>query len=322
MRLRHLLLIATVLFCPAISHAVTCSVSNVQPINLGSVNPLSATGATSSMTFNYTCAKELGDALAGINLCFNIGASAVSGQVTPRNMSLNGTPAQTLAYQLYQDPGHTKVWGSQYQSGTTFPMVQLNLLNLTPVTGSLTVSAKIVTPQTSAVPGNYQDTYTTATAFVTLNPGLLLPPTTCGDTVAARLPFTVSATVSKQCNITSATDISFAPARATGRNLTASNTVGAACSNNTPYTIGLQPSNGNTTGNGVMTGTGSNTDKVPYQLSSTPGPSGTVWGNTSLNTVTGNGTGTTTSYPVYATVPSANYTPDSYADTVTIAVTY
>ena len=27
-------------------------------------------------------------------------------------------------------------------------------------------------------------------------------------------------------------------------------------------------------------------------------------------------------YPVYATVPSANYTPDNYADTVTIAVTY
>jgi len=274
------------------------------------------------MTFNYTCTKELGDALAGINLCFNIGASAVSGQVTPRNMSLNGTPARTLAYQLYQDAGHTKVWGSQYQSGTTFPMVQLNLLNLTPVTGSLTVSAQIVTPQTSAVPGSYQDSYTAATALVTLNPGLLFPPTTCGDTVAARLPFTVSATVSKQCNITSATNISFAPARATERNLTASNTVGVACSNNTPYTIGLQPSNGNTAGSGVMAGTGSNTDKVPYQLSSTPGPSGTVWGNSSLNTVAGNGTGTTTTYPVYATVPSANYTPDNYADTVTIAVTY
>ncbi|MGI7012126.1 Csu type fimbrial protein [Citrobacter braakii] len=297
--------------------------SNVQPINLGSVNPLSATGATSSMTFNYTCTKELGDALAGINLCFNIGASAVSGQVTPRNMSLNGTPARTLAYQLYQDAGHTKIWGSQYQSGTTFPMVQLNLLNLTPVTGSLTVSAQIVTPQTSAVPGSYQDSsYTAATALVTLNPGLLFPPTTCGDTVAARLPFTVSATVSKQCNITSATNISFAPAGATGRNLTASNTVGVACSNNTPYTIGLQPSNGNTAGSGVMAGTGSNTDKVPYQLSSTPGPSGTVWGNSSLNTIAGNGTGTTTTYPVYATVPSANYTPDNYADTVTIAVTY
>ena len=274
------------------------------------------------MTFSYTCTKELGDVLAGINLCFNIGASAVSGQVTPRNMSLSGNPARTLAYQLYQDSGRTKVWGSQYQSGTTFPMVQLNLLNLTPVTGSLTVSAQIVTPQTSAVPGNYQDNYTTATALVTLNPGLLFPPTTCGDTVAARFPFTVTAAVSKQCNITSATNISFAPTSGTGRNLTASNNVGVACSNNTPYTIGLQPSNGNTAGSGVMAGTGSNTDKVPYQLSSTPGPSGMVWGNTSLNTVAGSGTGTTTTYPVYATVPSANYTPDNYADTVTIAVTY
>lgn len=54
------------------------------------------------MTFNYSCAKELGDVLAGINLCFNIGISGVSGQVTTRNMSLSGTPARTLTYQLYQ----------------------------------------------------------------------------------------------------------------------------------------------------------------------------------------------------------------------------
>lgn len=322
MRLKQPLFIAAVLLYPAVSQAVTCSVSNVQPINFGPVNPLSIARATSTMTFSYTCTKELGDALAGINLCFNIGASAVSGQVTPRNMSLNGNPARTLTYQLYQGVNGTNVWGSQYQAGTTFPMVQLNLLNLTPVTGSLTVSAQIVTPQTAAVPGNYQDSYTTATAFVTLNPGLLFPPTTCGDTVAARFPFTVSAAVSKQCNITSANNISFTPTKATGRNLTATHSLGVACSNNTPYTIGLQPSNGNTAGSGQMTGTGTNTDKVPYQLSSTPGPSGTVWGNTALNTIAGNGTGTTTAYPVYATVPSANYTPDDYADTVTVVVTY
>lgn len=322
MRLRQLLFIAALLACPGISHAVTCSVSNVQPISFGTVDPLSSSGATTSMTFTWTCAKEVTDVLAGINLCFNIGASAVSGQVATRNMSLSGTPARTLSYQLYQDAGHSKIWGSQYQSGTSVPMVQLNLLNLLPVTGSLTVSAQLVTPQTSAVPGSYQDSYTAATALITLNPGLVIPPTTCGDTVAARLPFTVSATVSKQCNITSATNISFTPVKATQRNATASNTIGAACTNNTPYTIGLQPSNGNTAGSGVMSGTGANSDKVPYQLSSTPGPSGTVWGNTSLNTVTGTGTGSATPYSVYATVPSANYTPDNYADTVTISVTY
>lgn len=43
-------------------------------------------------------------------------------------------------------------------------MVKLNLLNLTPVTGTLTVYAKLNTPQTTAVPGNYQDSYTAATA--------------------------------------------------------------------------------------------------------------------------------------------------------------
>lgn len=110
MRLRHLLLIAAVLFCSAISHAVTCSVSNVQPINLGSVNPLSATGATSSMTFNYTCTKELGDALAGINLCFNIGASAVSGGDTPKYVIKRNT-CQNAGIPALPDAGHTKVWG-------------------------------------------------------------------------------------------------------------------------------------------------------------------------------------------------------------------
>lgn len=322
MRLRHWLLMVVLPGFPGISYAVTCSVSNVQPVNFGSVNPLSTNGATSTMTFAYSCAKELGDVLAGINLCFNIGASNVSGQVTTRTMSLSGTPARTLNYQLYQDTGYSKIWGSQYQSGTTFPMVQLNLLNLTPVTGTLTVFAKIATPQTAAVPGNYQDSYTSATALVTLNPGLLFPPTTCGDTVAARLPFNVSAVVTKQCNISYANNIAFDPVKASQRNATATGSLGVACSTSTPYTIGLTPSNGNTTGSGIMAGTGTNNDKVPYLLSSTPGPSGTVWGNTSLNNVAGTGTGSTTAYPVYATVPSANYTPDNYADTVTISVTY
>lgn len=322
MRLRHLVLIGGLFGCPGVGYAVTCSVSNVQPVNFGTVNPLSTSGATSSMTFSYSCAKELGDVLAGINLCFNIGISGVSGQVGTRTMSLSGTPARTLAYQLYQDSGYSKIWGSQYQSGTTFPMVQLNLLNLTPVTGTLTVSAKLAAPQTTAVPGNYQDSYTAATALVTLNPGLLFPPTNCGDTVAARLPFTVSANVTKQCAISYANNITFSAAKATDRNVTAKGTLGVACTNSTPYTIGLQPSNGNTAGYGVLKGTGTNQDKVPYQLSSTPGPTGTVWGNTSPNTVAGNGTGLPTDFPVYATVPSANFTPDDYADTVTISVTY
>ena len=117
------------------------------------------------MTFSYTCTKELGDVLAGINLCLKIGASAVSGQVTTRNMSLSGNPATKLAYQLYQDSGRTKVWGSQNELESSFPMVQLNLLSSAPVTGLTYGIGAIVTPQTAAVPGNYQDSDTTATAL-------------------------------------------------------------------------------------------------------------------------------------------------------------
>jgi spore coat protein U-like protein len=75
-----------------------------------------------------------------------------------------------------------------------------------------------------------------------------------------------------------------------------------------------------------MSGTGSNTDKVPYQLYSNSGLS-TVWGNTATSTTVGNGvtgigTGLAVSIPVWANAPSANFTPDSYADTVTVNVNF
>lgn len=318
---KHLLLTG-LLLCTERALAVTCSVSGVQPINFGTVNPLSSSGVTTSMTFNYSCAKELGDVLAGINLCFNIGVSAVSGGIATRSMSLSGSPANTLNYQLYQDVGHTLVWGNQNQAGTTFPMIQLTLLNLIPVTGSLTVYAKLPTPQTISVPGIYQDSYTVTTANVTRNIGLLAPPTTCGTTVAATYPFTVMASVTKQCNISYTNNVDFGSVNAAQNNTTAFNTIGVACSSNTPYTIGLLPSNGNAVGSGVMHGSGTNSDTVPYQLNTAPGASARVWGNSEPNVVSGTGTGSTIDYSVYATVPNANYNPDSYSDIISINVVY
>ncbi|MFP2431110.1 Csu type fimbrial protein [Enterobacter ludwigii] len=322
MGLKLWLLLVVLLVSPGISLAVTCNVSNVSPVNFASVNPLGTTGPSTSMTFNYSCAKELGDVLAGINLCFNIGNSAVSGQIGTRTMSSTGPPASTLAYQLFQNAGNTIVWGSQYQTGTSFPMVQLTLLNLIPIMGSMTIYGQVLTPQRTAVPGTYRDSYTPATAFITMNTGLLAPPTTCGNSVVATFPFNVTATVVKQCNVSFANNLSFGNIYARQNNITSFNTFGVACSSNTPYSIGLLPSNNNTAGNGMMKGTGSNTDTVPYQLSSTAGPSGMVWGNTAQNTVAGLGTGSPASYTVYGTVPSANYKPDSYSDTVTINVNY
>ena len=141
--------------------------------------------------------------------------------------------------------------------------------------------------------------------------------------------FQVTVTIQKACTVTAgaASNISLGTVASTATNVAGNNTISVNCSKTTPYYIGLAPSNANTAGLGAMAGTGANADKVGYQLRSTAGTSGTIWGNTATassvgNGVAGTGTGANQSHTVYVTVPSANFTPDTYTDTVTVNVNY
>ena len=103
----------------------------------------------------------------------------------------------------------------------------------------------------------------------------------------------------------------------------ASGSTAQAFGNQNVYTLA---SNASLTGAGLMKSTGSGTDKVPYQLRSVSA-SGLIWGNTATTTSAGNGVagtgnGLQQSLTVYASVPSAEYTPGSYSDTVTVYVNY
>jgi spore coat protein U-like protein len=147
------------------------------------------------------------------------------------------------------------------------------------------------------------------------------------DTVSST--FEVTITIEKACAVTAgaASDISLGTVAATATNVAGNNTITVNCSTTTPYFIGLAPSNADTTGAGTMAGTGTNTDEVPYQLRSATGASGAVWGNTATatsvgNGVAGTGTGADATHTVYVTVPSANFTPDTYTDVVTVNVNY
>lgn len=73
-------------------------------------------------------------------------------------------------------------------------------------------------------------------------------------------------------------DLGAVPATAT--NVSGSTTIEVTCPTGTPYHVGLQPSNGDMAGAGVLTGTGGNSDQPTYQLRSQTGPDGTIWGNT------------------------------------------
>jgi spore coat protein U-like protein len=142
--------------------------------------------------------------------------------------------------------------------------------------------------------------------------------------------FQVKLIVEKSCTVMagSSSDINLGTHPATDTNIQGNNTISVNCSKTTPYYIGLAPSNANTTGAGVLAGvTSGNTDTIPYQLRQASGLSGAIWGDTATsadvgNGVTGSGTGANDSYTVYVTVPSANFTPDSYADTVAVHVNF
>lgn len=141
--------------------------------------------------------------------------------------------------------------------------------------------------------------------------------------------FDVTLTITDTCAVTAGagSNIDLGSHPTTDTNIAGSNTITVNCSNTTPYFIGLAPSNSDTTGAGEMGPAGASPDTVPYQLRSTAGMAGTIWGNTATTTTVGNGVGGTgnganQTLHVYATAASANYTPDVYSDTVTVTVNY
>lgn len=182
--------------------------------------------------------------------------------------------------------------------------------------------------QTGAIPGSYTQVYQNGDTAVTINDvqGSTAPAGCDSAQTGNYFPFTVSAAVVKRCLVNAATDIDLNTVSASATNISGNGNISITCSNTTPYNVGLLPSNGHTGGTGAMSGTGGNTDKVPYQLYQNAGYS-TVWGNTATASSTGNGiagtgTGAARSHTVYVRAPSADYTPGSYSDTVTVNVNY
>lgn len=331
-----LLALATLWWLPAgkVHATVSCSAS-MSNISFGTVDPTQGSTTPANGSLSFTCQNNQIGQPAYVTACLNIGTGSGT-STTPRNMS-NGS--NTLNFQLYKDAATSQIWGSILTPATpspvqiTFTVPAATLFGgngqyqspLYPVYGQLTL------PQPGAGVGTYNNSFSGADAFLT---GIAsysgTYPANCGSaTSGIPYPFTVSAQVSKSCAVTAGSALNFGSVDSTATNITGSNTIAVTCTNGTAYYVGLAPSNVSITGAGVMSGTVTpgNTDKVPYQLRSTAGMSGTIWGNTATSTSAGNGVagtgnGNGQSLTVYATAPSANYTPDTYSDTVTVNVNY
>ena len=142
--------------------------------------------------------------------------------------------------------------------------------------------------------------------------------------------FKAKITIQKACDVTTTapTDLNFGSHLTTDAppNEATPGTITVNCSKNTPYTIGLRPSSangGDDNGNGKMSSTTSS-DLVPYKLYQDAGRT-TLWGNVSGNVLSGtraSGDPVAKTYQVYGKVPSVDFTPASYEDTVAVTLTY
>jgi spore coat protein U-like protein len=141
--------------------------------------------------------------------------------------------------------------------------------------------------------------------------------------------FAVSLTITAQCVINSAATLAFGSHGVLGGisgtvNNDATSTIAVQCTNSTPFNIGLD--SGATTGADTTTrkllNTGSSAT-VNYKLF-TESTHTTNWGNVAgTDTLSDTGTGASVNYTVYGRIPpQTTPAPGTYADTVTVTVTY
>ncbi len=320
-----ILLVDCTLFlaAPAQAGPVTCT-ATMTNLAFGSVNPQSSL-TTANATLSYTCTNG-SNAPHQIAACFAIGTGPQDLDQTNRR-TIAGA-GQYLQFQLYQDAAFTTPWGSSFNNSPPQALsVQVTVPASATFSGSATLYGRVPSGQTTAAPGNYQETLTNNTLNVVEGgnnfPANCSGGTTSGSNFAA---FQVTAGVSNSCTVTAgpASDINLGTVPATAVNISGNNNISVTCPTGTAYYIGLSPSNGSTTGAGTMT-YGSSVP-VPYQLYQDAGLT-TIWGNTATAASAGNGkagtgTGAAQSIPVYARAPSADYQPGTYSDTVTVTVNY
>lgn len=306
-------------------------------INFGDINPLTTSTVEGQGHVIVTCTKTTTDNQPQrFNVCITAdGGQTQQGQLTPRRLCKDGNCATGLiTYNLFTSADHQQILGPT--NGSVGSNINRIITVQPPVSNSISVPipiyAKLTLPQTNATAGNYRINFgrgSTAMAFFTTTADT---PSSCTFTRRdKRFPFDVTASVINSCTINEVNDLHFGNILSTASNLQGQSSFGVACTKNTPYKIGLllPDNNNNPNGQGIMRSTQTgNSDTIAYQLRSSAGMNGAIWGNTATatnigNGVAGTGTGATQTHHVYATIGNlGNVRADDYRDKVIINVNY
>ena len=317
---RFLILLLIAVGAATVSHevraqSITCS-ATMTNVTFGNVNPLSSQ-TDANATLNYTCSNSA-NATRYATVCFSIGDGAQGGGASnPRRMQ-DGA-GDNLLFQLFQNAGHTTIWGSSFFGVNTPVEVDISVPRHNSVSGSATMYGRVVNGQTTAVPGAYQDQFTGSHTAVTINENGSSPPGSCSTSILSQFPFTVTANVTSQCSV-SATTLDFGTVGLLLANTDLTSTLTVQCASGVAYQVGLdngQHASGTTR---RMTGPGGLINYELYRNSTRT----QRWGTTlNTDTVVGSGSGNNQSLTVYGRVPpQTTPTAGTYNDTITVTVTY
>lgn len=311
-------------------------VAEMEPINFGTIDILNPGRVATRANITVTCTRTAWLTSQSFNICLAVdGGKAVSARdITPRHMCPDGSCSghrNKLPFNLYSDAGHNTIWGSSLYGTPTINTVITIPYSLSHYTKSITlpIYAELLPPPKNLPPGEYLNRFTGGSTALYYKDASEGTANACNSPNFSRFDFEVSAQIKKNCTVNIPNDINLGAVEANATNIAGQTNLQVACTQNTPYYIGLKPSNGNNNGAGRMKSTrpSANTDQIPYQLRSSSEMNGRIWGNTATEKSVGNGVGSTgngqiQTHTIYATVPSANYKPDEYKDTVTVQVNY
>jgi len=306
------------LFClAALSSEVrsqSCSFS-ISDLSFSTIDVTANNTVDTTATLSITCT-----ALASVALraCVSIGAGSGGGSDATNRFMKSGT--NSLTYGLFSDSGRTTPWGSSFWAAAGASAVAVDFpLFVGTSTMTRTIYGRIYAGQQSAIAGSYLSSFSGIDAQI--NYGLLSLISCNLLSQVANSAFNVTAAVATTCRITT-NDLNFGTIGTLTSAMDNSTTLSASCTNNTPYTIGLDG------------GLSAATDPTQRKMMKTPefviyglyrDVARTLpFGNTiGVNTLAGTGTGLAQSVPVYGRIPSQPVpSPGTYTDTIVVTLTY
>lgn len=323
------LLGALALFASPRADALTTCSATMTDITFGNVDPTGAL-VNATATLNYSC-THTGGLLGGlygayVRMCFSIGTGAVPGSTyDPRRMA--NPSADAMNFQLYRDSGRSQIWGS-VDNGSYPPLgrdLQFTILaNGQTVTGSATLYGRVPAGQTGLGVGSYTNAFSGVHTTLSYNVNEVLLslgtfPATCGNANLGTFPFTARADVQPQCRLSTATDLDFGSVSGMlVANIDQTSAISTTCTYRTAWQIGLDDGQ-----HGLRRMTGVGSYAVNYELYRDSDHT-LRWGNTlNTDTLSGSGTSTAQTVPVYGRVPPQTpVAAGNYSDVITVTVTF